>query len=117
MIDRFGCHVGDTGRPIQVELIDASETPMNLAGCTVTFSMKHKQTLVTKVANSPCVIADAANGVVRYEFADADVDTAGTYLGWFTVTNADGKPITFPSGPKPRQFYEVIIEPTFTIPP
>lgn len=114
MIDRFHCHVGDTARSYPVTLEDAVETPINLTDCTVTFSMKHKQTGVLKVDRAACTIVSASLGRVSWKPVDADVDTAGTYLAWFTVTNADTEPFTVPSAAHPNEFNQIVIADTIT---
>lgn len=113
MIDRFYCRRGDTARALEVFLENTVRQPQNLTGATVTFSMKAQGIAgLTKVSNQSCDILDATTGKVSYTFQDADVDTVGIYLGWFTVTLPNGKQARFPAQAKPADYNHIIIQAT-----
>lgn len=71
----------------RVTLLDPAtgNTGMNLAGATVTFRMRLRDTDVSKVSATATVI-DAANGVVEYVWTGTDTDTAGEYEGDWRAT-------------------------------
>lgn len=113
MIDRFYCRKGDTARPYIVFLENTVRQPQILTGATVTFSMKAKGINgTTKVQDGECTVLDAAAGKVSYKFAGADVDTPGVYLGWFTVTLANGEEARFPAQAAPADYNHIIVQPT-----
>jgi hypothetical protein len=47
--------------------------------------------------NAAAVVADAINGVVRYDWISADTDTPGDYEAEWQVTWADSDTQTFPT--------------------
>lgn len=63
--------------------------PVDLAGATVGFKMRPVGSANLTV-NSPAVITASSTGEVRYDPVAADLDTAGDYLGWFTVEFSNG---------------------------
>lgn len=114
MIDRFYCHVGDTGRSYLVTLEDAVGRPIDLTGCQVKFSMKNKQGGATKVTDATCVKVSATLGQISWTPVANDVDTEGTYLGWFKVIKPDNTWFTVPAAVRPNDFNQIIVIPTFT---
>lgn len=62
---------------------------MDLTGATVTFSMENAAG-TNKITNATARITDAPGGVVRYEWASADLDTVGSYTGQFKIVFVDG---------------------------
>jgi len=68
---------------------DATE-PVNLAGCSVVFQMRKADDKRFTV-NAAAIVVSAADGTVRYEWGDNDLNTPGTYLVQFEVTYPDGK--------------------------
>lgn len=62
-------------------------TVVDLTGLEVKFSMVNAATDAVKVSESDdgITITDAANGEGHKKFAAGDVDTAGRFLGTFTV--------------------------------
>lgn len=73
--------------PSITETIMIGGTAVDLTGSTVRFKMRaigsSTLTVDSAVSNSP-----GADGVVRYDWAAADVDTAGEYLVWWEVTTS-----------------------------
>ncbi len=89
---------GDTLPYLDFTLVsDTSDTPHNLSGATVTFSMIDDNG-DSKIQNGACTIVGAATGEVRYSFAAADTDTAGIFYGEFQVVFSSGKKLSFPEG-------------------
>ena len=80
--------VGDRNPPITETITDSNGDPVDLTGTTVTFSMRAVNSSTDKVANQSATIVTPAAGTVRYSWAAADVDTAGTYLVRWRVTAA-----------------------------
>lgn len=82
---------------LEATLTKGDGTAQDLAGGTVTFSMKRKRTGVVKVSAANVAIVSAAAGTVKYSWASGDVDTPGVYYGQFTVTGLAGGPAVFPT--------------------
>ena len=93
--------VGDTLTPLGCVCQQKSTTgvlaAVNLTALTVKFTMVNEAgTVVVNEATTGVTVTDAANGKVQYDFQTADVATAGTFYGWFTVysgTEHDTYPI------------------------
>jgi hypothetical protein len=92
----FRIKKGVTKRDIQVTLkYDGSA--VDVSGATsVRFHMKAPGASSAKV-DAAATLVDGANGVVKYEWQAADVDTVGVYKGEFEVTYSNGDVETFPS--------------------
>lgn len=87
---------GDNRPTLLMQLLgEENKEPMNLDGFDVDFRLKHNKSGEV-VVNSPMTIANARNGIVKYEWSSSDTASAGLYNG--EVTADDGDVIlTFPN--------------------
>ena len=85
---------GDRLPLLQAELTDASGTPLNLTGATVTFKMRSRNGTVLKV-NAAASVISAELGVVQYAWGATDTDTEGSFDAEF-VASFGGLPMTVP---------------------
>lgn len=92
-------HVGDRNPSIS-ETITVNGSPFDLTSSTVTFKMRRVGSSTLKVNAAATIVAPASSGVVRYDWAAADVDTAGRYLVWWDVT----------TGGKVQSLQEALVE-------
>lgn len=95
---------GDRIRVPFGQLLNPDGTPINLTGQTVAFRMVDG-TGAVKINNAAAVLVDATVGKIRYDWAEADVDTPGQYWAWFIRTSG-GLTEHFPAG----HVYKIIIE-------
>lgn len=74
------------------------DTPVNLAGSTVTFDLWHASTATHVITSGACEIVNAGNGEVRYYWSNQDaLLDAGVYLGSFTATFSSNRKMTAPN--------------------
>lgn len=101
--------VGDRRAAIAATLKDPNGTVIDLTGHTVVFRLVHATTYAVKINDAAAIIDNAAAGTVHYDWASADVDTAGDYLAWFIISRtSDGKKEHFPGdGDRWRVTFEV----------
>lgn len=90
----------DTGPPIDFYIVNddavyddagclvTPATPFDLTGCTVRFSIKSPQGVVTNSAHKICDILDELGGECRYNFSTGDIPKPGKYQCDVSVTNA-----------------------------
>ena len=95
--------VGDTAKVFSAILthknIAGVDTVKDLTGLSVTFTMHNAATAGIKVNAAAAAIVTALSGIVQYDFAAADVDTAGVYWGSFIVTES-AETDTYPASPE-----------------
>lgn len=102
--------VGSRLTPVQVALVDDEGDAVDLTGLSVTFYM-YDEVGTAVVSGGSCTVSAATSGYVQYSFAANDVDTAGTYWGYFRVFSA-GDPTIYDKYPPDREFRIEISEGT-----
>ena len=83
--------VGNRLPPITENIVDENGNAVDLTGASgVTFSMRRVGSLSSATpkvnAAAATIVGSPTLGNVRYSWASGDVDTAGEYLCWWTVT-------------------------------
>lgn len=96
--------VGDRLVSLSANLYKANGDPLVLAATdTVAFRMIKVSDASVKVNNQGCTVVTVGSAAtstpaqVRYDWAAADVDTAGEYAGWFIRTSLAGTTEHFPA--------------------
>jgi hypothetical protein len=90
-------HLGDTEVVLAATLERPDGTPVDLTGLTVKFTMVDSAGVdVVAETTSGVTVTDADSGEVQYTFSSGDVDTAGTYYGYFIVIDGSSNRDTFP---------------------
>jgi hypothetical protein len=89
--------VGDLITAIAATLQRPDGTAIDVTNLTVTFAMVNSETGAVKVNNAAATKDDAANGQVSYAPVAADVDTEGTFFGYFRTEDGNSKIDTFPA--------------------
>lgn len=97
MADLFIIKQNDRRESIKRTLKDSAVVAINLTGATVKFIMKATPTGTAKVNAAAVVVGPAVDGVVQYNWAAGDTDTAGLFLAEFEVTFADATKHSFPN--------------------
>ncbi len=102
--------VGDTGSPLSASLRTRSDDqPIDLTGASVKFKMvevNDDDTITTLVDASADIETPETAGLVTYNWATGNTDTAGNHKATFVVTFASGKIETFP----PDDYIEINIQ-------
>ena len=89
---------GDTGRTLATTLRYSDGTAIDLTGCTVTFAMRPASAQYATVHAAATVDDDPTSGRVTFDgWAAGDLDTAGSYVAEFVITDSSGAEITVPS--------------------
>lgn len=79
--------LGDTRTPLGATL-KQDGTAIDLTGLTVQFKLTTKSDGSTVRDWAAATLVDDEAGQVSYDFASADVDTAGDYYGWFRIVES-----------------------------
>ena len=92
-------YVGDTEVPLAPQFAHADGSFVNLSGATITMKMQEATFGTVKVCSGTWTIDNAANGQAHYQWQVADVNTAGDWNLYITITigglpvHADFKPL------------------------
>lgn len=73
--------------PLETTITTDGSTDPLPAGATLSFSMRPVSSATLKVSAAAATVVSEPGNTGRYEWAAADVDTAGWYLGWWRVTS------------------------------
>lgn len=91
-IDDFSpISTGDVLVPFSPQFQHKDGTPFNLTGATFAMKMQNEQGTV-KTCSGPWTIDDAQNGKAHYQWQAADVNTAGIWTLYVTIT-IGGQPV------------------------
>ena len=89
--------VGDTAKPLAPQFWTWSNTseqyvPLNLSGYTLSMKMQNSVGIVKTCAGS-WVTDSASQGQAHYAWQASDVDTAGVWSLYITLTNGSSQPV------------------------
>lgn len=82
-------HYTGNRSPSLTDTITSDGVAVNLTGCTVKFQMRAVGSTTLKVDTAATVVSAPA-GTVQYDWAAADVNAVGYYVGWWHVTLSGG---------------------------
>jgi len=82
-------HYNGNRSPSLTDTITSDGVAVNLTGCTVKFQMRLVGSNTLKVDTAATVVSAPA-GTVQYDWAAADVNVSGYYVGWWHVTLPGG---------------------------
>lgn len=85
-------YCGDTGAPFDPVFLRKDGSAEDLTGATITMIMEDAEGN-SKTAAGTWTITNAANGQASYSYASTDVNTAGNWTLYITIT-VGGKPLT-----------------------
>jgi len=88
-------NTGDLQPSLQATLLNPDNTPADLTGASVVFTMMQQGAVLF---SNPATIVDAVNGVVLYCWLPGNTDYYGSCVGVFVVTYPSGLTRTFPVG-------------------
>lgn len=88
----YSIHKGDTRTLLSVELKQqdaaGTELAVDLTGFTVQFKMVDENgTDVIAQTSTGVTVSNPGAGLVSYDFSSSGVDTAGTFYGYFVITD------------------------------
>lgn len=99
----------DTGPALEVQLLDAKRSPIQLVNASVVFNMRTEEGTVL-VSRAPATVVNGSTGIVRFSWRPGDTSVAGEHEGEFEVTFFDGTVETFPkSRAENSNFISVVI--------
>ena len=87
----------DTRPLLEVNLRDDRDSPVNITGATVVFSMRNVSDNSVKIDAASATVTSSTGGRVRYTFTATNTNTAGNFDAEFQVTFLDGTIETFPN--------------------
>jgi len=90
----------DTKVSPRARFLDEDGEPINLVGCTITYSLRNAITLELKVNRGSANPEDQLLhvGQAFYQFASVDVDTVGVYVEQWEIVYPSTYKETFPVG-------------------
>jgi hypothetical protein len=101
--------VGDTAAKLTPQFkkkVAGVDTPVSLAGATITMKMRSSDGFTVKVCAGPwSIVGSASDGVADYHYQSGDVDTAGDWDLYIVISiggepvHADTKRLTIKSAP------------------
>ncbi len=78
---------GDTGAPFIVHFLHKDGSTVDLTGATITMKMVNQDSpSTTKTCLGTWTIDDASGGIAHYQYQAADVNTAGIWILYITIT-------------------------------
>jgi hypothetical protein len=88
----------------RARFLDEVGDALDLTDCTVTYTLKNRQTGTLKLTLAPADMEDQLTNAaeVFYQPEAIDVDTAGNYAEEWEITYLDSTKETFPSDGKPQ---------------
>lgn len=87
---------GDTGNPFSIYVAHKNGF-MSLIGATITMKLFNAATNTVKTCTGPWGIDPLDNGKASYTYQSGDVDTAGSWQIWITITK-NGQPVHVDDG-------------------
>lgn len=97
MSDRdFFIKKGDLLKEISAQFKNSDDTPIDLTGSSVKFSMVNCETDAVKINAVAATIVTPATGDVKYTWVGTDTDTAGQFRAEFEAT-IGSKKLTAPN--------------------
>lgn len=88
--------VGDTGNPFSIYVAHKNGF-MSILGATITMKLHNVSTGIIKACSGSWTIDSNDNGKASYAFQSGDVDTAGSWEIWITITK-NGVPVHVDDG-------------------